>query len=162
MSILKYFRQHHVNHTLHEQGRNKTLRDFPLSSFGLDLKACFQNGLVGPAMVSENFDYQWVNYCLSLDCVSVSNQTIHKGSWSTYKDREPGLHRVYRTSHVNCFYARVCVCGGVWVWSVNQSHVTFCDLMTVAHRFLCPWNSPGKNTEVGYHFLLQRTFLSRD
>ena len=109
MSILKYFRQHHVNHTLHEQGRNKTLRDFPLSSFGLDLKACFQNGLVSPAMISENFDYQWVNYCLSLDCVSVSNQTIRKGSWSTYKDREPGLHRVYRTSYVNCFYAHVCV-----------------------------------------------------
>ena len=26
-------------------------------------------------------------------------------------------------------------------------------------RLLCPWNSPGKNTGVGCHFLLQRTFL---
>ena len=25
-------------------------------------------------------------------------------------------------------------------------------------RFLCPWNSPGKNTGVGCHFLLQRIF----
>ena len=24
--------------------------------------------------------------------------------------------------------------------------------------FLCLWNSPGKNTGVGYHFLLQRIF----
>ena len=26
-------------------------------------------------------------------------------------------------------------------------------------RLLCPWDSPGKNTGVGYHFLLQGTFL---
>ena len=25
-------------------------------------------------------------------------------------------------------------------------------------RFLCPWASPGKNTGVGYHFLLQGIF----
>ena len=25
-------------------------------------------------------------------------------------------------------------------------------------RFLCPWNSPGKNTGVGCHFLLQGIF----
>ena len=25
-------------------------------------------------------------------------------------------------------------------------------------RLLCPWNSPGKNTEMGCHFLLQRIF----
>ena len=25
-------------------------------------------------------------------------------------------------------------------------------------RLLCPWNFPGKNTGVGYHFLLQRIF----
>ena len=26
---------------------------------------------------------------------------------------------------------------------------------TVAHRLLCPWGSPGKNTGMGCHFLLQ-------
>ena len=26
---------------------------------------------------------------------------------------------------------------------------------TVAHQALCPWDSPGKNTGVGYHALLQ-------
>ena len=25
-----------------------------------------------------------------------------------------------------------------------------------AHQALCPWDSPGKNTGVGFHFLLQR------
>ena len=28
-------------------------------------------------------------------------------------------------------------------------------------RILCPWNFPGKNTGVGYHFLLQGIFLSQ-
>ena len=28
-------------------------------------------------------------------------------------------------------------------------------------RLLCPWNSPGKNTGVGCHFLLQGIFLSQ-
>ena len=30
---------------------------------------------------------------------------------------------------------------------------------TAAPRLLCPWNSPGKNTGVGCHFLLQGIFL---
>ena len=29
-------------------------------------------------------------------------------------------------------------------------------------RFLCPWNSPGKNTGVGCHFLLQGIFLTQE
>ena len=28
-------------------------------------------------------------------------------------------------------------------------------------RLLCPWESPGKNTEVGCHFLLQGIFLTQ-
>ena len=28
-------------------------------------------------------------------------------------------------------------------------------------RISCPWDSPGKNTGVGYHFLLQRIFLTQ-
>ena len=28
-------------------------------------------------------------------------------------------------------------------------------------RLLCPWDFPGKNTEVGCHFLLQRIFLTQ-
>ena len=29
-------------------------------------------------------------------------------------------------------------------------------------RLLCPWDVPGKNTEVGYHFLLQGIFLTQE
>ena len=32
---------------------------------------------------------------------------------------------------------------------------------TVAHRLLCPWNFPGKNTGMGLHFLLQGIFPTR-
>ena len=42
----------------------------------------------------------------------------------------------------------VCVCV-----LVNQSCLTLCDPWTVAHKILCPWNSPGKNTGVGSHSL---------
>ena len=31
----------------------------------------------------------------------------------------------------------------------------FATLWTVAHQTLCPWNSPGENTGVGCHTLLQ-------
>ena len=36
------------------------------------------------------------------------------------------------------------------------SRVQLCATpQTAAHQVLCPWDSPGKNTGVGYHFLLQ-------
>ena len=36
------------------------------------------------------------------------------------------------------------------------SRVWFCVTpQMAAHQALCPWDSPGKNTGVGYHFLLQ-------
>ena len=39
------------------------------------------------------------------------------------------------------------------------SHVQlFAILWTLAHRLLCPWDSPGKNTGVGYHAFLQGIF----
>ena len=36
-----------------------------------------------------------------------------------------------------------------------QSCLTLCDPITAATRLLHPWDSPGKNTGVGCHFLLQ-------
>ena len=35
------------------------------------------------------------------------------------------------------------------------SCLTLCDPIDAAHRFPRPWDSPGKNTGVGCHFLLQ-------
>ena len=40
---------------------------------------------------------------------------------------------------------------------VTQSCPTLCDPMDPS-RLLCPWDSPGKNTGVGCHFLLQGIF----
>ena len=37
----------------------------------------------------------------------------------------------------------------------------FVTPQTVATRLLSPWGFPGKNTGVGYHFLLQRMFLTQ-
>ena len=46
------------------------------------------------------------------------------------------------------------------VKSVSCSVVsnTFCPHGLYPARLLSPWNSPGKNTEVGCHFLLQEIF----
>ena len=42
------------------------------------------------------------------------------------------------------------------------SHVQlFVTLWTVAVRLLCPWDSPGKNTEVDHHSLFQGIFLTQ-
>ena len=42
---------------------------------------------------------------------------------------------------------------------VTQSCLTLCDPHRLPPaRLLCPWNSPGKNTEVDCHSLLQRNF----
>ena len=40
----------------------------------------------------------------------------------------------------------------------GQSCLTLCDPTDYSTRFLCQWNFPGKNTGVGYHFLLQEIF----
>ena len=37
-----------------------------------------------------------------------------------------------------------------------------CGLLLQPTRLLCPWNSPGKNTGVGCHFLLQGIFLTQE
>ena len=48
-----------------------------------------------------------------------------------------------------------CACACVPICSVMSDSVT---LWTVPTRLLSPWNSPGKNTEVGSHSLLQEIF----
>ena len=45
---------------------------------------------------------------------------------------------------------------------VVKSCPTLSTPWTVAARLLCPWDSPGKNTGVGCHFLLQGIFLTQD
>ena len=41
-----------------------------------------------------------------------------------------------------------------------QSCLTLCDPVgSKSSKLLCPWDSPGKNTEVGHHALFQEVFL---
>ena len=44
---------------------------------------------------------------------------------------------------------------------VTQSCPILCNPMDCSHQLLCLWNSPGKNTGVGCHFLLQGGFLTQ-
>ena len=44
---------------------------------------------------------------------------------------------------------------------VLQSYPTLCNSMDYNPWLLCPWDFPGKNTGVGYHFLLQDVFLTQ-
>ena len=47
-------------------------------------------------------------------------------------------------------------------YSCVHSHIQLFSIpWTVPARLLCPWDSPGKNTGVGYHFLLQGIFPTR-
>ena len=44
---------------------------------------------------------------------------------------------------------------------VTKSCLTLVTPWTVAPQFLCPWDSPGKNTGEGCHFLLQGIFQTQ-
>ena len=44
---------------------------------------------------------------------------------------------------------------------ITQSCPTLLTPWTVVHQLLCLWTSPGKNTGVGCHALLQGTFLTQ-
>ena len=51
--------------------------------------------------------------------------------------------------------------GGAWwaaIYGVPQSRTPLKRLSSSSSRLLCPWDSPGKNTRVGCHFLLQGIF----
>ena len=89
-----------------------------------------------------------------------------KWYWTwTYGHCCPGSWRPEKcpnNSVLICF-CQTCWCNG-WLYSLN-SWESVCVLVTQScptlwphwlqpSRVLCPWNSPGKNTGVGYHFLL--------
>ena len=49
---------------------------------------------------------------------------------------------------------------GFLVCTVSQLCLTLCDSINCSPaRLHCPWDFPGQNTGVGYHFLLQGIFL---
>ena len=67
-----------------------------------------------------------------------------------HHDDIPGI-TLYQIEH--CVRCNVCMCAVPRVMSpLLQPHGLWLT------RLLCPWNSPGKNTGVGFHFLLQGIF----
>ena len=66
---------------------------------------------------------------------------------------------------LNCSRARACVCVCVCVCMCvcAKSLLTLCNPMDCMQptRLLCPWDSPGKNTGVSCHALLQGIFLTQ-
>ena len=65
-------------------------------------------------------------------------------AWDHFETKSEAILRSYSLNEV--LVARLCP--------------TLCDPMEPA-RLLCPWNFPGKSTEVGYHSLLQGIFLTQ-
>ena len=59
-----------------------------------------------------------------------------------------------------CIYICVCVCLCVCSVIPVMSDSLRPHGLYSPDRLLCPWDSPGKNTEVGCHALLQGTFLA--
>ena len=55
-----------------------------------------------------------------------------------------------------CVRARVCAVCSVMSDSLSDSTQT---VACQVHGILCPWNSPGKNSNMGSYFLLQGIFL---
>ena len=74
------------------------------------------------------------------------NDRISQSLVSSFrKSRKHFLHKVKRRIKYNTIF--LCVCylfSHVWLFATPWTA-----------RLLCPWNSPGKNSEVGCHFLLQ-------
>ena len=67
------------------------------------------------------------------------------------------LHILWGVISESFWQAVMCLC------LVSQSRLTLCNPMDCCSRprLLCPWDSPGKNTGVGCHALLQGIFLTQ-
>ena len=90
---------------------------------------------------------------LQKDSLHLSQEGRIKVSWS-YR-----LHVIWMMGAF-CFNLCVCVCVCVLV---AQSCLILCNPTDYSlPSLLCPWNSPGKNTGVGSHSLLQGIFQPRD
>ena len=69
---------------------------------------------------------------------------------------ETGRGHLYWNSH--CIWPVTLMAKGMHACSVTKLCLMLCDLMDCSPPDSSPWNIPGKNTEVGCHFLLQGIF----
>ena len=113
---------------------------------GSSVHGIFQTRTLERAAVSSSSGCSWHKDGTHVSCVSWTRRQVHP--FITEPPREP----LYRQTHTHTHtYIRVCVLSRPAV----SSSVTR-GLLPI--RLLHPWNSPGENTAVGCHFLLQRIF----
>ena len=83
---------------------------------------------------------------------------LHLLSWDAWDWKIPG-HSAWKEIPEESFCF---ISGSASCMLSCFSHVwLFMALRTVAARLLCPWDSPGKNTEVGCHALLQEVISTQ-
>ena len=123
-----------------------TLRSIPVEAPGSCRDAC-RRLWPEPSAVLEAIVHLGINFC---------KKKKERKKWGNVMCRAPlsGTEETHR-QWANNF---VVPCG---VLLVVQSSLTLCDPMDCSPPVLCPWDSPGKNTGVGCHFLLQGIFLTQ-
>ena len=98
----------------------------------------------------------------------ISFQHLYEAKWPSPVEAELSsltstlgkkfLHGLRHSNSNACNLQKKCIIFIVVVL-VAQSFLTLCDPMDCSPtRLFCPWNSPGRNTGVGCHFLLQEIF----
>ena len=68
---------------------------------------------------------------------------------------------LYNSSDSNNILVKICIRYPTLMCGESICHPVMSDLLWPS-RILCPWNSPCKNTGVGYHTLLQGIFPTQE
>ena len=76
-------------------------------------------------------------------------------------ENSPGKSLANKVCWISCVHSIKEVLMLIEGCACMLTHLTLCDPRTVACQPACPWNSPGKNTGVGCHLLLQGIFRTQ-
>ena len=94
----------------------------------------------------------WFSSCF-IKCVASSISMKLNATWY--------LHMFLNIFKIFFLILEYCVCLSILLVCMLSRVRLFVTSWTVAHRLLCPWDSPGTNTRVGSHSLLQKIFLTQ-
>ena len=94
-----------------------------------------------------------------MDAIPGQGTKIPQAAWCSQKNKNKrtcihiAKHILQAYMHMRCFTRQ-------WLHERLKTKEWWLSVApwTVAHRLLCPWNFPGKNTGMGRHFLLQGIF----